>query len=416
MVTQIDPISTPPTPADTPEDFEQKASQVWADLYVAVPKMNLQAQEVEALSQATASSQSAAKTSETNAAASKTAAANSATAAKTSETNAASSKTAAANSATAAASSQTAAKTSETNAKSSETAAGAAQTAAASSATAAAASQTAAANSATAAAASQTAAKTSETNAASSKTAAANSATAAASSQTAAKTSETNSKASETASANSATAAASAATRAEDAASANVNSVQRTAADGAAVLPEGGNSRRPGVDATTGGMPASGLVARGNTQTAGDYIAEYWDRAVSAWRTFASREWVNTLVNAAVGSVYVYPNGGTQAAPANVALYSRYVNGNPFPGKAVHCRVQVRVNGVWGEPGGYIYGNGGGVDAGYGILTRQYGDEIITQTGNAALMAASHLDGNPFGLTTNIGALPCRILVTQARG
>ncbi|MBV7417895.1 hypothetical protein KW830_05440 [Comamonas sp. CMM03] len=402
MVTQIDPISTPPTPADTPEDFEQKASQVWADLYVAVPKMNLQAQEVEALSQATASSQSAAKTSESNAAASKTAAANSATAAKTSETNAASSKTAAANSATAAASSQTAAKTSETNAKSSETAAGAAQTAAASSAT--------------AAAASQTAAKTSETNAASSKTAAANSATAAASSQTAAKTSETNSKASETASANSATAAASAATRAEDAASANVNSVQRTAADGAAVFPEGGNSRRPGVDATTGGMPASGLVARGNTQTAGDYIAEYWDRAVSAWRTFASREWVNTLVNAAVGSVYVYPNGGTQAAPANVALYSRYVNGNPFPGKAVHCRVQVRVNGVWGEPGGYIYGNGGGVDAGYGILTRQYGDEIITQTGNAALMAASHLDGNPFGLTTNIGSLPCRILVTQARG
>ncbi len=58
---------------------------------------------------AAASSQSAAKTSETNAAASKTAAANSASAAKTSETNAATSKTAAANSASAA-------KTSETNA------------------------------------------------------------------------------------------------------------------------------------------------------------------------------------------------------------------------------------------------------------------------------------------------------------
>lgn len=51
MVTQIDPISTPPTPADTPADFEQKASQVWADLFKAVPKMNLQSQEIEAIGQ-----------------------------------------------------------------------------------------------------------------------------------------------------------------------------------------------------------------------------------------------------------------------------------------------------------------------------------------------------------------------------
>lgn len=45
MVAQIDPISTPPTPADTPAVFEEKASQVWADLHRAVPQMNQQAQE-----------------------------------------------------------------------------------------------------------------------------------------------------------------------------------------------------------------------------------------------------------------------------------------------------------------------------------------------------------------------------------
>lgn len=52
MVTQIDPISTPPTPADTPADFEQKASQVWGDLFKAVPQMNSQALEIEAIGQA----------------------------------------------------------------------------------------------------------------------------------------------------------------------------------------------------------------------------------------------------------------------------------------------------------------------------------------------------------------------------
>lgn len=52
MVTQIDPISTPPTPADPPDVFEGRASQVWADLFKAVPQMNAQAQEIEAIGQA----------------------------------------------------------------------------------------------------------------------------------------------------------------------------------------------------------------------------------------------------------------------------------------------------------------------------------------------------------------------------
>lgn len=52
MVTKIDPISTPPTPADPTDIFEQKASRVWADLFEAVPQMNAQAQEIEAIGQA----------------------------------------------------------------------------------------------------------------------------------------------------------------------------------------------------------------------------------------------------------------------------------------------------------------------------------------------------------------------------
>ena len=47
MVTQVIEISTPPTPADPPAEFEQKAAQVWSELHQAVPQMNQQASEIE---------------------------------------------------------------------------------------------------------------------------------------------------------------------------------------------------------------------------------------------------------------------------------------------------------------------------------------------------------------------------------
>ena len=136
---------------DAAAQSAQQAQQAQQAVAGDVEQAAVLVEQIEGDAEASAASAAAAKTSETNAAASKTAAANSASAAATSETNAASSESAAAASASAA-------KTSETNA---------------------AASKTAAANSASAA-------KTSETNAAASKTAAANSAAAAALSEAAA--------------------------------------------------------------------------------------------------------------------------------------------------------------------------------------------------------------------------------------
>lgn len=137
--------------ADRAEDAQaaaaqsaQQAKQAQQDIAEDVAQAEELVGQIEGDAAAAAKSAEAAKASETNAAASKTAAANSASAAKTSETNAAASKTAAEKSAAAA-------KTSETNA----------------------------ASSASAAAGSASAAKTSETNAASSKTAAAQAKTAA---------------------------------------------------------------------------------------------------------------------------------------------------------------------------------------------------------------------------------------------
>lgn len=160
----------------------------------------------------------AAKTSETNAAASATASAESAAHSHSSETAAKASETRAEESATAAAVSQVAARSSEGNAKNSETAAAGSKTAAATSETHAAGSASAAHTSETNAAASATAAHTSETNAHASEQAAAGAATAAKSSEAkaelsatiaadsrqAAKASEDNAKISETAAAGSA--------------------------------------------------------------------------------------------------------------------------------------------------------------------------------------------------------------------
>lgn len=47
MVTHVIEISTPPTPADPPAEFEQKAARVWSELHQAVPQMNQQAAEIE---------------------------------------------------------------------------------------------------------------------------------------------------------------------------------------------------------------------------------------------------------------------------------------------------------------------------------------------------------------------------------
>lgn len=76
---------------------------------------------------------------------------------------------------------------------------------------------------------------------------------------------------------------------AQAAAASAANRVAKTSDTGAALLPEGNDAQRP----ATGSIPAGALVMRGNTQTVGGYIAEYWDRGASAWRALASRLWAS---------------------------------------------------------------------------------------------------------------------------
>jgi microcystin-dependent protein len=113
---------------------------------------------------------------------------------------------------------------------------------------------------------------------------------------------------------------------------------------------------------------------------------------------------------------FIYPNGGSKSAPANVTINTRYVEANPFPGYHVHCEAEIKVNGKWGEAG-WIYNSAAGGTGGYGVKVGEYNNSIVVQTGGNALIAYSCNDGTPFGITVsnystiNYTMLPCRVKV-----
>lgn len=313
MVTHVDQISTPPTPADPPTVFEERAAQVWSDLARAIPQLNQQADE-------------------NNAAA---IAADQARVRAIAEADAALSSRNEANAARA-------------------QALGHAGAAAQSSADA------------------------------------------------------------EASASNAAQYVGLAEAAAEAAESVVANAVQQTSSTGAALLPEGGDAQRPG----SGSIPAGKLVIRGNTQDTADYKLEFWNRVAGAWQALASRVWVTLkiqeLLDAATGFTIIYPNGGTSAAPANVAVNSRYVMASPFPGFAVITTVELRINGVWGDPKLVLGGNGS-----YGTGVSQNGDSIVVQTGQVAMCTSDAAQaGHGFGtLAGHVTApVPCRVKVWKNKG
>ena len=108
----------------------------------------------------------------------------------------------------------------------------------------------------------------------------------------------------------------------------------------------------------------------------------------------------------------IYPNGGTEANPANVTNNNRYVETNPFSGYIVSCIAEVLYNGEWGSSGWYTEYSGG--TRAFGVSANQLDDGgIVVQTGSAGVMLRSPISGNPFGYTANdtIYTLPCRVKI-----
>jgi hypothetical protein len=116
-------------------------------------------------------------------------------------------------------------------------------------------------------------------------------------------------------------------------------------------------------------------------------------------------------LDANAGFTIIYPNGGTAAAPANVAANTRYVMPNPFPGFHVMCVAELLIGGTWGETG-WAYASAGG----YGTKASQSSSEgIVVQTGNAALAAIGRHTGGIF--TSEVTTpTPCRVKVWKLKG
>jgi hypothetical protein len=108
----------------------------------------------------------------------------------------------------------------------------------------------------------------------------------------------------------------------------------------------------------------------------------------------------------------IYPNGGSEASPANVRVNSRYVETNPFSGYRVVCEAEVLYNGNWGTTSWTSYFNNT-KNVGLGVNATQLNDDsIIVQTGDGSLLYSNSLMGGPLLNTANVTTpLPCRVKV-----
>jgi len=112
----------------------------------------------------------------------------------------------------------------------------------------------------------------------------------------------------------------------------------------------------------------------------------------------------------------VYPNGGTQASPANVTANSRYVMTNPFPGYRVICKVEVFVSGVWFEPGWWSSYDAGNLVYGVTASHIESPDRVIVQTGFTAVAVRGSLSGGAGGEIASAVTAPCRVQVWKLKG
>jgi microcystin-dependent protein len=106
----------------------------------------------------------------------------------------------------------------------------------------------------------------------------------------------------------------------------------------------------------------------------------------------------------------IYPNGGSEASPANVTTNSRYVETNPFPGYRVFCVIELQINNEWGSAGDFHTNQGSG--AGYGTGAWQLDDSsIIITTGTGGVVADRGHSGTPLNLLSLLTTAPCRVKV-----
>lgn len=112
----------------------------------------------------------------------------------------------------------------------------------------------------------------------------------------------------------------------------------------------------------------------------------------------------------------IYPNGGSEGSPANVAANTLYVEDNPFPGHHVIVVPELLVGGEW------IVGSSGRLFADtaatVGIVASADNTGVRIKTGNNLTGATSdaYISTSTSGTVRNNTGLPCRVLVWKVKG
>jgi hypothetical protein len=108
--------------------------------------------------------------------------------------------------------------------------------------------------------------------------------------------------------------------------------------------------------------------------------------------------------------LFVYPEG-TSGSPYTYPVNTRKEYANPFPGKYINVEAEVFATGMWGVAP-YIYAESS--TQGIGISAHQINGNgaIVVQSGNHILFRSAY-QGNPFGITATLDALPFRLRVSS---
>lgn len=109
---------------------------------------------------------------------------------------------------------------------------------------------------------------------------------------------------------------------------------------------------------------------------------------------------------------FVYPNGGSEASPANITVNQRYVIPSPFPGHQFYSVPEIFYNNMWGDPKFIWYLANTTTATGIGAATSQVSDNIILVTGALGFLGTPNHQGHPFvGRISSLTSVPCRIKV-----
>ncbi|MEQ9721288.1 prophage tail fiber N-terminal domain-containing protein [Yersinia alsatica] len=108
--------------------------------------------------------------------------------------------------------------------------------------------------------------------------------------------------------------------------------------------------------------------------------------------------------------IYLFP-GGTKTAPGILRTSQFIIIKNPFPGRTIACRCEVRYGGIWGSAGlapTHPYYSG--------ARARPRGDNIIIWSGNSRVIHDARFTASSFLSAKDITSVPYRVAVWTIDG